>query len=202
MVNANANRRGQLLRDAGSLRVGKETCPSVAHPSRWRCPSALEVPGSGRKTVRRDRTRENTHLQFIERETTAEASLEVVSLGRRVHDRAKSARDRARERLLGLELARVAARLLAAGCARRKQKKSFSVSLIVSAIATRSRARARGMPLTAARKRPSRDHRRTLVEPGADAALTVDGVALPVLLEVRVWQLVVASHGSCSTRVG
>jgi len=100
--------------------------------------------------VRCDQTRENTHLQFIERETAAEASLEVVSLGRRVHDRAKSARDRARERLLGLELARVAARLLAAGCARRKQQILFFVSLIASAIAAPTRARARGKPLTAA----------------------------------------------------
>jgi len=59
--------------------------------------------------------RDTSRFQFLERETAAETSLEVVSLGRRVDDRTKRAGNRPRERLLRLELTRVAARLLAAG---------------------------------------------------------------------------------------
>lgn len=63
-----------------------------------------------------------SYLQFLEGETTAEAGLEVVALRRRVNDRAERASHRAREDLLRLGFAGVAARLLTAGCVREKKE--------------------------------------------------------------------------------
>lgn len=131
--------------------------------------------------------RGHTYLQFFERETAAETSLEVVSLGRRMHDRAKRTGDRSRERLLSLELTRVAARLLAASCGEEEDEAhlgQFRRRLIASKASTTSSSR--GAQGGHAERPKSRSRRRTLVEPGAHAALAVDRVALPILLEVGV----------------
>lgn len=115
MVDADADRRGQLLRDASRLRVEKEMMMFVSHTTLDQSRCLVRRPNGGDGARQCLLRRGQTHLQFLERETAAETSLEVVSLGRRVDDRTKRAGNRPRERLLRLELTRVAARLLAAG---------------------------------------------------------------------------------------
>ena len=64
--------------------------------------------------TRDDGSANATYLELIERETTAETLLEVVTLGLRLNHRAQGTSDRTRERLGRLGGARVATRLLAA----------------------------------------------------------------------------------------
>lgn len=111
---------------------------------------ALERSSSASLERSRAHDGNNTNLQFFKRETAAEAGLEVVSLRRRVHDRAKRTRDRARERLLRLEFTRVAARLLATGCEGKRKKTFTSVSSPSGSNIGRRSSALEGMLVTAA----------------------------------------------------